>query len=282
MTDPFEPDDDTARTVDRSRYELEVEDNFEDPDLDEALWIPRYLPHWTTHPVSVARYEVGAGRLALRIDEDQPPWSPEYTGELRVSSLQTGVFSGPTGSAIGQHRWRDGLLVREEQPAVRLYTPMYGLFELRARFGDDPMTMAALWMIGYEDEPERSAEICIVEIFGRDVRANETSIGMGVHPFHDPTIRDEYATVSVPIDARESHVYAAEWTPESVAFYVDNDLVKRVRQSPAYPMQVMLDIFEFRGADTAPTGAGRYPKTFVVESFRGYRPVKRVATSANR
>jgi hypothetical protein len=275
MTDPFESDDDPAPTVDRSGYELEVEERFEDLGLDEALWIPRYLPHWTKHAVSVARYEVGAGRLVLRIDEDQPPWSPEYTGELRVSSLQTGVFSGPKGSGIGQHRWRDGLLVREEQPARRLYTPLYGLFELRARFGDDPTTMAALWMIGYEDEPERSAEICIAEIFGRDVGPGETGIGMGVHPFHDPTIIDEFATVIVPIDARESHLYAAQWTPDSVAFYVDDDLVKVVRQSPAYPMQFMLDIFEFRGAETKPAGGGRYPKTFLVESFRGYRPVRR-------
>ena len=187
------------------------------------------------------------------------------------------MFSGPKDSGIGQHRWRDGLLVREEQPARSLYTPMYGLFELRARFGDDPTTMAALWMIGYEDEPERSAEICIAEIFGRDVGPSETGIGMGVHPFHDPTIRDEFATVSLPIDARESHLYAAQWTPKSVAFYVDDNLVKLVRQSPAYPMQFMLDIFEFRDAEAARAGGGPYPKTFVVESFRGYRPVTRSA-----
>ena len=91
MTDPLESGDDPALTLDRSGYELEVEERFEDLDLDGALWIPRYLPHWTNHSASAARYEVGAGRLVLRIDEDQPPWSPEYTGELRVSSLQTGA-----------------------------------------------------------------------------------------------------------------------------------------------------------------------------------------------
>ncbi len=208
----------------------------------------------------------------LRIDEDQPAWSPEYTGALRVSSLQTGVYAGSKGTGVGQHRWRDGLVVREEQTAMRLYTPMYGLFEVRARFGDDPTTMAALWMIGFEDEPERSAEICIVEIFGRDVGPSGTGIGMGVHPFHDAAIRDEFATVPVPIDARDSHTYAAEWTPQQVAFYVDDQLVKLVRQSPAYPMQFMLDIFEFRDAEGARTQGGPYPKTFVVEAFRGYRP----------
>jgi hypothetical protein len=42
-------------------------------------------------------------------------------------------------------------------------------------------------------------------------------------------------------------------------------------------MQLMLDIFEFRGTETAGAGGGRYPKTFCVESFRAYRPVTRSA-----
>ena len=41
--------------------------------------------------------------------------------------------------------------------------------------------MVALWMIGFEDEPERSGEICIVEIFGRDVAAGPRAVGMGIH-----------------------------------------------------------------------------------------------------
>jgi hypothetical protein len=45
-------------------------------------------------------------------------------------------------------------------------------------------------MIGHEDEPEHSAEICICEIFGRDVAAEGAMVvGMGLHPFGDPRIR---------------------------------------------------------------------------------------------
>jgi hypothetical protein len=40
---------------------------------------------------------------------------------------------------------------------------------------------------------------------------------MGVHPFGDPDIVDEFAAETVPIDACEFHVYAAEWTPNPVA-----------------------------------------------------------------
>ena len=96
---------------------------------------------------------------------------------------------------------------------------------------------------------------------------------MGVHPFGDPFIKDEFAAEAVSIDARESHTYAAEWTPDDVAFYVDERLIKVVRQSPAYPMQFMLNIYEFADDPGLRSAPDRYPKTFVVERFRGYRPI---------
>jgi Glycosyl hydrolases family 16 len=123
-------------------------------------------------------------------------------------------------------------------------------------------------MIGYEDEPEQSAEICICEIFGRDVATDRATVGMGVHPFGDPRIVDEFAAETLPIDAREFHVYAAEWTPEQVAFFVDDQHVKTVHQSPAYPMQLMLSMYEFAGEP----GTRDYPKQFTVDYIRGYRP----------
>jgi beta-glucanase (GH16 family) len=191
---------------------------------------------------------------------------------VRVSSLQTGLFAGPVGSPVGQHRFNPRAVVRQAQRNLRLYTPQYGRIELRAKALDDPQTVVTLWLIGYEDEPIRSAEICICEIFGRDVKADHASVGMGVHPFSDPLLLDDFSAVRVPIDARDFHVYAAEWTPDQVAFFVDGDLVKAVRQSPAYPMQLMLGVYEAASQDEDvehPPAA--YPKAFVIDYVRGYR-----------
>jgi hypothetical protein len=137
--------------------------------------------------------------------------------------------------------------------------------------------MVALWMIGFEDEPQRSAEICIFEIFGRDVRPGSARVGMGLHPFGDRAITEEFERVRIDVDVREAHDYAAEWTPERVAFYVDERLVKVVPQSPGYPMQFMLGIFEFVDEFWPASAPEHYPKTFVVEHFRGYRPISRPA-----
>jgi hypothetical protein len=191
-------------------------------------------------------------------------------GAVRVSSLQTGQFSGPVGSGVGQHRFREGLSVREAQPNVALYAPRYGLVELVARMPDDPDAMAALWMIGYEDEAERSAEICVCEVFGRDVGPRTAAVGVGLHPFGDPAIRDDFARPTVAIDARESHAYAAAWTPDRVVFYVDERPILVSPQSPAYPMQLMLSLYDFRAAGVEPDPA-RYPKVFAVETVRAYR-----------
>jgi hypothetical protein len=85
-----------------------------------------------------------------------------------------------------------------------------------------------------------------------------------------PRMVDDFSRVSVPIDARELHLYAADWTPDGVEFSVDGQAVKTVRQSPDYPMQLMLGIYEFppAGGEGRP---GPYPKAFVVDHVRGYR-----------
>jgi hypothetical protein len=249
-------------------FEVEFEDTFDGEELDPRRWLPYYLPHWSSRERSAARYELRDGTLQLQIDADQEPWCPVLDGDVRVSSLQTGSFAGPLGSAVGQHRFDPNAVVREEQPNARLYTPRYGRIELRARASADPQTMVALWLIGFEDEPERSAEICVCEIFGRDVASDRAGVGMGVHPFGDPQIVDDFSRETIPIDARDFHVYAAEWTPAGVTFLVDDDAVKHVGQSPDYPMQLMLGIYEFPDGER---GTASYPKAFVVDYVRGYR-----------
>ena len=168
----YEPHD----RLDRRGYVLEIEDTFQAPTLNERLWIPHYLPQWSSREASAARYEVGGGLLRLMIEADQEPWNPEFDGELRVSSLQTGAFAGPVGSSVGQHRFRPDLVVREAQEMAALYTPQHGLFELRARALDDPSVMVALWMIGYEDEPN---SVC-GDLRVRDLRARRRP-GHGPH-----------------------------------------------------------------------------------------------------
>jgi hypothetical protein len=252
-------------------FELEFEDTFDGTALNLGWWIPHYLSHWSSRDRSSARYELAGGGLRLLITADQQPWCPEFDGDVRVSSLQTGAYAGPVGSKVGQQRFNTDAVVREDQPNQRLYTPHYGRIEMRAKALDDPRSMVALWMIGYEDRPERSGEICVCEIFGRDVAPGHAKVGMGIHPFGDPRLSDDFSAVELAIDVCEFHVYAAEWQPEHTAFFVDGELVKTVGQAPDYPLQLMLGVYEFPDETDASRLPGDYPKVFLVDYVRGYR-----------
>jgi hypothetical protein len=243
------------------------DERFEDAAAIAERWIPHYLPQWSSRELSRARYTVEADGLHLRIDEDQPPWAPEWDGDLRVSNLQTGVRSGPVGSTSGQHRFRPDLVVREEQAERWTYTPHYGSIEVRARAVADPRLLVALWLIGVERVPEESGEICVMEIFGREVQADRGLVGMGVHAFGDPRLAEDFEKVEVRADLTEPHDYRVDWTPQGTTFSVDGAVVKRSVQSPDYPVQLMLDVFEF-GPEP-----GGYPKEFVVERVRGWASV---------
>ena len=248
---------------------LEFGDEFDGDALDLDKWLPCHLPHWSSRHLARARAGVADGCLTLRIDDDQAPWCPEFDGAVRVSSLQTGAFAGPVGSPVGQHRFNPAAVVREAQPTRASYVPLHGCFELRARGPAAPDCHAALWMIGYEDEPERSGEICICELFGKEAGRGSSVVRFGVHPFGDARIVDDFRRVELPLDTREFHLYAAEWTPHRVSFFVDNREIGVVEQSPGYPMQFMLGLYQRPQADVAEPAAGA--RQFVVDYFRAYR-----------
>ena len=260
-----------AARLDRSRFELEFEDEFDGPALDDRKWIPEYLPHWSTPDRTRARYTIAERRLRLLIEADQPPWCPELDGDLRVSSIQTAEFAGPVGSSIGGHPFGRGATVRTAQPERRLYMPHLGLVELRCRALDEPRLMVALWMIGVGDPTEQTGELCVAEIFGRDVGPVSARVGMGIHPHQDPSIGDDFEAVEIPIDVREPHTYSAAWTEERIGWYVDDRLVRVVEQSLTYPLQLMLSLYEFATDGPDERRLDDYPKTFEIDWVRGYR-----------
>jgi Glycosyl hydrolases family 16 len=248
-------------------------DDFEGDDLDHSVWIPHYLPQWSSRAESAASYEVAGSELRLSIPPEQRLWCPEEHEEpLRVSGIQSGVLSGEVGSTVGQQPFRDGLLVREAHATQWGWTPLYGRLELRARTELTPRSMASVWMVGIEDAPERSGEICIFEVFGDGIDRTGPAVGMGVHPFRDPALRDDFDTPRLSIDVADFHVYAVDWHPGRVDFLVDGERVRAVEQAPDYPMQMMIAVFDFPAKPAAAEHAGHVPVLaldYVREANRG-------------
>ena len=225
---------------------FDLDEQFVEDQLDLDVWFPHYLPHWSSRSRSAASYTVGNGELRLSIPRDQALWGAETHAEpLRVSCLQSGSHAGPLGSPVGQQPFREGLVVREEQPTFWGYTPHFGQVEVTMRAIVSPRSMFAFWMSGIEDRPERSGEICVAEVFGSTVGADTADVGLGVHRFRDPVLLEDFTAQALGIDVTEDHTYGVDWRPGSLRFAVDGVTVRRLDQAPDYPMQLMIGVFDF-------------------------------------
>ena len=235
--------------------DLAFEDDFDGPDLDRDVWVPHYLPQWSSRAESAATYEIAGSELRLTIPPEQGIWcAGDHEPPLRVSGIQSGVSSR-------QQPFRNDQVVREDQATFWGWTPEYGRLEVRARMDLSPRSMASVWMVGLEDVPERSGEICVFEVFG-DAR---NAVGTGIKPFRDPALTWEFDAPRLAIDVAEPHVYAAEWQPGRVDFLVDGNHVKTVHQAPGYPLQMMVAVFDF----PEQTGPADHVPLLAVDRVRG-------------
>jgi Glycosyl hydrolases family 16 len=244
-------------------------DDFDGAALDTEVWVPHYLPQWSSRADTAAVYTLADSELRLTIPPDHGLWcAGVHEPPLRVSGIQSGVFSGDVGSTVGQLPFRDDLVVREFQPALWGWTPRYGRLEVRARMDLTPRSMASVWMAGLEDEPERSGEINVFEVFGDAMEDATAAVGSGIKRFRDPALTEEFDAPRLAIDVAEPHVYAADWRPGRVDFSIDGEPIKTVRRAPDYPMQMMVAVFDFPAHEAAEEHAGHVPQ-LAVDYVRG-------------
>jgi hypothetical protein len=241
-----------------------VED-FDGGDLDRSVWLPHYLPAWSSRAASAATCSVAGSELTLSIPPEQGLWcAGDHEPSLRVSGIQSGSFSGPVGSTTGQQPFRDGQTVREEQPEFWGWTPDGGHVEVRARLDLSPRSMASVWMVGLEDRPDRCAEICVFEIFGDAVDPGRSAeVGSGLKAFRDPAVTQDFEAVRLPLDVAQWHTYAVDWGRERATFSVDGEDVRTCPRPPAYPLQLMVAVFDF--PDQSAGDDGHLVPRFVID-----------------
>jgi hypothetical protein len=229
------------------RDDVEFRDDFTGADLDRSVWFPHYLPAWSSRAATAASYAVRGSALTLSIPPAHPRWcEQEHPEPLRVSGIQSGNFSGPVGSTVGQQRFRDDLVVAEEQPRFAGWLPSSGRVAVRCRMDLSHRSMAAMWLAGFEEEPDDAGELCVVEVFGRSADDGRSAeIGVGVKQIHDPRLVHDFVAPRLPIDVSDDHDYAVEWDAAGATFSVDGEQVHACESAPAYPMQLMLAVFDF-------------------------------------
>lgn len=231
--------------------------------------MPYYLPHWSTPDRSRARFELlPEGGIRLLIEEDQLDWRQEDS-PLRVSNLQTGVFSGPIGSEVGTHRHREGLTVRTSTPERILWAPTAGRVDITVQASRDDGCMLAAWLVGAEtDSTQSSGEICIFEIDASGVGAAGSRARSGVKAHGDPTAETDMSEIGLPLDAGTTHTWSVVWGAEGTVIGCEGRVVKKSAWAPSYPVILMVDLFEIRARSSLD---GAYPKSAVISSVHGWQ-----------
>lgn len=141
-----------------------------------------------------------------------------------------------TGKRSNNARVRDGSLIieaRKELFAGRSYTSArlvtrgkaswrYGRIEIRADLPSGKGTWPAIWMLPVSKEyggwPE-SGEIDIMEHVGHEPKRIYGSVHTKAYNHLEGTQKTD--TVSVPGVENTFHIYALEWNPDEIRWYVD-------------------------------------------------------------
>ena len=226
---------------------MRFSDNFAGRQLDPETWLANYLPAWSSRTATAATYELAPEELRLFIPPAAGLWcEAHHKTPLRVSGIQSGNRSGPVGSHDGQQRFAHDIIVREFQPTFRGWLPTAGQVSIRCRMELSARSMAAMWLSGFEERPTDAGELCVVEVFGRSVAADGSAeIGVGVKALYDPRLTQDFVAPRLDVDVSDFHTYSVAWGQGVSSFIIDGKVVHSSPQSPDYPMQLMVAVFDF-------------------------------------
>lgn len=260
-----------ANPVDKPGYTLDYADEFNGDSLDKSKWTDYYLPHWSKNPENAkANYRFENGCLVEYITKDQQAWSPEHDGTVKSSAIMSFDKSWI-------HNF-SGTMDNQDRNTWYGYKTKYGYFEIRAKLANcGGGGHQAWWMVGMQQDTndwfnsKQTGEIDILETFFSTPNAWRTA----AYGWNDPNFQTSWwinqDAVPQGNPTEEFHIYAMDWTPNSLKFYYDNQLVRVIYGSPDYEMGTILNIY-------TDAGSGEYndiwPKEWYVDYYRVWKSDK--------
>ena len=164
-----------------------------------------------------------------------------------------------------------------------LFSQAYGRFEARIKLPTGQGIWPAFWMLGDNisaDDWPKCGEIDIMENIGKEPGVNHGSLH---GPSSTSPTSDLTKTIALPNGKRLSddfHVYAVEWEPGIVRFYLDSNLYATFTsaQWPAggtwvfdHPFFIILNVAVGGDWPGAPDATTVFPQTMLVDYVRVYK-----------
>ena len=148
----------------------------------------------------------------------------------------------------------------------------YGYFEIKCRPMDSHGS-SAFWF--YAQTPEVWTEIDMFEM-GAGAPKHERTVYANVHVFHTLVNPDRHWDRSKPLKmpfrlADGWHVYALEWGPDEVKFYVDGKVLRTAKNTHWHQPLTMNFDSETMGGWFGLPKAKDLPSTFSIEYVRSWR-----------
>lgn len=268
---------------DKGSYYLDFDEEFDGSTLDTDKWLDEYLPHWTSdESKSQARYELSDGKLTLKINETDTPWS-ENDGKVIASGI--GTFN-----KNNLHNFTGANTLYEHPDSTKTdnnyfngYTTQYGYIEMRAKLeNDNGGGHQALWLVGTQSDAQdwaNSTQTAEIDMLETPYYATDTWRNCS-YGWNDPDFSPYWISNNEPVPSgdpgKEYHTYGMEWTPTELNFYYDGEYYMTIPYSPDYEMGIILSMYVnagFSGTNIGKEPADDWPKEFCVDYLRVYKPV---------
>jgi beta-glucanase (GH16 family) len=183
-----------GNSVDRSKWDFDIGNGFFD--YKHHVWIPGWgneeLQYYTAEPTNVSVKD----------------------SLLTIRAVKESLHGCGYTSARLKTRQRDG---------TPLFSKLYGRFEFRAKVPWGKGLWPALWMLPQDDRYggwAASGEIDLMEIVGEKPHEVLNSIHFG-STFPKRSLITHVHPLPGGSTVADWHVYAAEWEPGEIRFYVD-------------------------------------------------------------
>ena len=259
----FSPAQTRPESTGRPGWKLVWSDEFNSPDaspVDTTKWVSESGGN-------------GWGNQELEYYTARPENAFEQGGNLVIKVLQE-KYTGADG-------------VTRDYTSARLktlgkFSQKYGRFEARIKIPEGQGIWPAFWMLGDDIGKvgwPKCGEIDIMENIGKEpAMVHGTIHGPGYSG--DKGISAPY---SLPPDQRfanDFHLYAVEWEPKAIRFYVDDhlyatrtpaDLPKGTKWVYAHPFFMLLNVAVGGSWPGNPDATTVFPQTMLVDYVRVYK-----------
>lgn len=213
-----------TRPAARAGWTLTWSDEFNDTVLDPANWVAEEGNGFWSADSSA--YVNGWGNDELQCYQRAPRNLSVRDGALHLVARRETVRDVSSRDTAKMCAYTSARVKSRAPDGRALFAQQYGRFEFRARLPESPGLWPALWMLPLEDMYgtwAASGEIDVMEARGQQPKEVLGTLHYGGRW---PENVHTGSTFTFPDAGRISdwHVYAIEWSPRRVAWFVDDSL----------------------------------------------------------